>query len=241
MKKILLAIVLILFLPFFIFLIGPSIFLVYLVLIVIATCLEGMSKMEKVILSVVLIIVFSVLLYKAPGIALLLCATGIVVIYNKMKKAGLSAEKAKSGIDVYCQQRFDLIPNLVEVVKGYSEHEKSVFENIAKLRTEYNVTKDLKTAQEINNQLNEVIIRTENYPELKANEQFLNLQKSLVKMENQLQAARRIYNDEVTKYNTVIQIFPNNIVAKIFKFKEMDLFEIHDVAAAQVIKTNFKE
>ena len=212
---------------------------VYFILVVIAFFLERMSKTGKFILSIVLIILFSVLLYKAPVIAVILCAIGIANVYNKMKKASLSAEKAKSGIDVYCQQRFDLIPNLVEVVKGYAENEKSVFENITKLRTEYNVTKDIKTAQEINNQLNEVIIRTENYPQLKANEQFMNLQKSLVKMENQLQAARRIYNDEVTKYNTVIQLFPNNIVAKMFKFKDMDLFEIQDINASKAVKTDF--
>lgn len=149
--------------------------------------------------------------------------------YNKMIKLQNEVKKSKSGIDVYLNQRFDLIPNLVECVKGYAKHEKEIFENIAKLRTEYmNGNKNLKKAEKLNDGLNKILAIAEDYPELKASEQFLNLQKNLSKMESQLQAARRIYNNEVTKYNTNISVVPNNIIAKIFGFKEMDLFEIEE-------------
>ena len=97
--------------------------------------------------------------------------------YNTLVKLKMKVKQAKSGIDVYCQQRFDLIPNLIETVKGYMKHEKEVFDNITRLRTEYNNTKDIKVSQELNRQMNSLIAVAENYPDLKASEQFLNLQR----------------------------------------------------------------
>ena len=146
-----------------------------------------------------------------------------------MLKLRNRVKQAKSGIDVYLNQRFDLIPNLVECVKGYVKHEQEVLENITKMRTEYiNSNKNLKDAEKINNNMNMILAISENYPDLKASEQFLNLQKNLSKMESQLQAARRIYNIEVTNFNTKISVVPNNIIAKIFGFKEEALFEIEE-------------
>ena len=160
---------------------------------------------------------------------------GIIVLiilgmYNSIVRMNNKVKQAKSGIDVYLNERFDLIPNLVECVKGYSKHEKEIFENIVKLRTQYmnNKKTNLKQAEELNNNINKIIAVAENYPELKASEQYLNLQKSLTKMESQLQAARRIYNNEVTKYNTKITTVPSNIIASLFGFKEADLFEIEE-------------
>ena len=160
---------------------------------------------------------------------------GIVILivlgmYNSLVKMRNKVKQAESGIDVYLNQRFDLIPNLVECVKGYSKHEKEMFENIVKLRTEYmnNKGKDFKKAEELNNNMNQVIAVAENYPELKASEQYLNLQKNLSKIESQLQAARRIYNNEVTKYNTKIATVPSNIIASMFGFKEENLFTIEE-------------
>ena len=150
--------------------------------------------------------------------------------YNSLVKMKNKIKQSQSGIDVYLNQRFDLIPNLVECVKGYSKHEKNIFENIVKLRNEYmsNKKTDLKKAEELNNNINKIIAVAENYPELKSSEQYLNLQKNLSKIESQLQAARRIYNNEVTKYNTKIATVPTNIVANIFRFKEADLFTIEE-------------
>ena len=154
----------------------------------------------------------------------------IFLMYNSLVKLRNKVKQAKSGIDVYLNQRFDLIPNLVECVKGYSKHEKEIFENIVNLRTQYmnNKNNNLKQAEELNNNMNQIIAVAENYPELKASEQYLNLQKNLSKIESQLQAARRIYNNEVTKYNTKIGTVPSNIIANIFGFKEESLFTIEE-------------
>ena len=146
--------------------------------------------------------------------------------YNKLVKLRNKVKQSESGIDVYLNQRFDLIPNLVECVKAYSKHETEVFESVTKLRTIYNETKNLDNASKLNNSLNKLLAIAENYPELKASEQFLNLQRNLTKIESQLQAARRIYNNDVTTYNTKIQTVPTNILAGIFGFKEAQLFQI---------------
>ena len=148
--------------------------------------------------------------------------------YNKLIKQKNLVKQAKSGIDIYLNQRFDLIPNLVECVKAYSKHEKELLENVIKLRTQCIENKNLKLAEELNNNVNKIIAIAEEYPELKASEQFLNLQNNLSKLESQLQAARRKYNNEVTDYNTLINTVPTNILAKIFNFKEADLFTIEE-------------
>ena len=153
----------------------------------------------------------------------------ILVMYNNLVKARNKVKQAKSGIDVYLNQRFDLIPNLVECVKAYSKHEQKIFTDIANLRTKYkHEQKDIVNAKNLNNKMNELIAVAENYPELKASEQYLNLQRNLTKVESQLQAARRIYNTEVTDYNNKIGVVPSNIVASLFGFKEEELFEIEE-------------
>ena len=156
-------------------------------------------------------------------------------MYNKLVKLQNKVKQAKSGIDVYLNQRFDLIPNLVECVKGYIKHEKDLLEKIAKMRSEYmQGNKNLKNAEKINGEINKIIAIAEKYPDLNSSEQFLNLQKSLSKIESQLQAARRIYNNEVTKYNTKINVVPDNIIAKIFRFKEEELFEIEEYKKSNI-------
>ena len=153
----------------------------------------------------------------------------ILAKYNGMVRQKNKVKQARSGIDVYLNERFDLIPNLVECVKGYVKHEKEVLESITKMRAEYmQGNKSLKDAEKINDAMNKILAVAENYPDLKASEQFLNLQKNLSKMESQLQAARRIYNNEVTIYNTKISVVPNNIIANICGFKEEALFEIEE-------------
>ena len=163
-----------------------------------------------------------------PIVLIVIIVLIVFIQYNSITKLKMKVKQSKSGIDVYLQQRFDLIPNLVQVVKGYMNYEKETLEKIMELRTKYNETKDLKTSETLNNQLNNIIAVAENYPELKASEQFLNLQKNLSKIESQLQAARRIYNAEVTNYNDKVTLVPSNIVAKMFGFQEEKLFEIED-------------
>ena len=162
----------------------------------------------------------------------------ILAKYNNLVKARNKVRQAESGVDVYLNQRFDLIPNLVECVKGYSKHEKEIFTEITNLRTTYmKQPKDIKNAEKLNNKMNQIIAVAENYPELKANEQYLNLQKTLT---SQLQAARRIYNTEVTDYNNKIYTVPSNIVAKLFGFKEAKLFEIEEYKKEN-INVNFED
>ena len=161
------------------------------------------------------------------GIILAIIIIYILAKYNKLIKLKNKVKQSESGIDVYLNQRFDLIPNLVECVKGYANHEKSIIENVTKMRSEYMKTnKNLKKAEELNNSMNGILAIAEGYPELKASEQFLNLQKNLSKIESQLQAARRIYNNDVTKYNTKIETVPTNLIAGMFGMKKAELFQI---------------
>lgn len=151
-----------------------------------------------------------------------------IIIYNGIVSLKINVNKSKSGIDVYLQQRFDLIPNLIEVTKEYMNYEKDIIEKITKLRAAYKENKDEEAINELNHEYHNIMATVEDYPELKASEQFLKLQKALIKIESQLQAARRIYNIDVTKYNTKISKFPNNIVAGVFNFKEEALFMLED-------------
>ncbi len=165
------------------------------------------------------------------GIVILVIIILIVFAqYNTLTKLKLKVKQSKSGIDVYLQQRFDSIPNLVNTVKGYMNYEKETFENITKLRNQYNETKDIKVSEDLYNQINKILAVAENYPDLKTSEQFLNLQKNLSKIESQLQAARRLYNNDVTKYNIKISVIPYNIIAMLFGFNEEYLFQIDENA-----------
>ena len=154
----------------------------------------------------------------------------IIFKFNTYIKLKNKIKQSKSGIEVYLNQRFDLIPNLVECVKGYANYEAEILSKISEMRSQYNnqKNKDLKKAAEINNECNRILALGESNPNLKATEQFLNLQKNLTKIESQLQAARRIYNGDVTLYNTTISAFPDNILSKLFGFKQEELFEIEE-------------
>ena len=162
----------------------------------------------------------------------------LLIMYNGLVKKRNAVKQSRSSIDVYLTQRFDLIPNLVECVKGYAKHEETLLESITKLRTEYTVSKDLDKASLLNTQMNKLIAIGENYPDLKASENFLNLQKNLTKMEDQLQAARRLYNMDVTAYNTAIQVFPTNLIASAFHFTEEKLFKLES-GKGENVRINF--
>ena len=152
----------------------------------------------------------------------------VIRMYNKLIKLQNRVKKAKADIEIYLNKRFDLIPNLVETVKGYSKHESKTLEDITALRSNYDNKKDLsiKQAEEMNNKLNKFLAIVENYPDLKANSQYMSLQNELRTIEEQLGRARHVYNDVVTSYNTAIDTVPSNIVASIFAFKKADLFEV---------------
>lgn len=158
----------------------------------------------------------------------------VLITYNSLTKKRLMVKQAKSGIDIYLTQRFDLIPNLVETVKGYCKYEESLLTEITKLRESYKQDKDLNIGEELDKKYYAMLAVVENYPELKANEQFLNLQKNLSKIESQLQAARRIYNSEVTSLNISIASFPSSIIANIANFQEEKLFEANTEARENI-------
>ena len=175
------------------------------------------------------------------GLTILLIVLGIILLWilakrNKFVRLKNSIINAKSTIDVYLKQRFDLIPNLIEVVKGYSKHEEKVFVDVVNARNEYLNSLSLKDATKTNEEMNKLIALAEAMPELKASDQYLNLQKQLVKMENQLQAARRVYNSEVEVYNNAIMVFPANMLAKLFGYKQEKYFELTNQEEAKNIE-----
>ena len=151
-----------------------------------------------------------------------------IIEYNTIKSLQKKVEQSKSAIDVYLNQRFDLIPNLIECVKGYAKHEKELLTAIVEERRVYDNTKSLEMANKLNSHFNTLLALQESYPELKASEQFLSLQDALEKMESQLQAARRLYNGDVTLYNTKITTFPGNLIASTMGAKEIELFVIEE-------------
>jgi LemA protein len=153
----------------------------------------------------------------------------IAISYNDIVNKKFKVDQSKSTIDVYLKKRFDLIPNLIEVVKAYDKHEKKVLEDLAKIRSNYdNSTKEIKEEESIYNSLTKVIGVVEAYPDLKSSNNYLELQKEMSSIENELQATRRIYNQEVYTYNTTIQSFPNNIIASTFKFKVANFFNFDE-------------
>ena len=164
------------------------------------------------------------------------CVTIIVIVllfmiileYNICVRLRNKVKQAESSIDVYLNQRFDLIPNLVECVKGYKIYEERLLTKLVEKRNIYKDNPNLKEATDLNSEMLSLVGVAEGYPSIKANEQFLKLQEALTRMESQLQAARRIYNGDVTVYNIKITSFPTNIIAKIFNFREEDLFEIEE-------------
>lgn len=154
----------------------------------------------------------------------------IIIEYNSIKSLHNKIEQSRSGIDVALKKRFDLIPNLIECVKGYCEHEEKVLVDITKARTEYLSNKDLQTGEIVNNKCNDILLLSEKYPALKSSNQFIELQAALERTENSLSAARRLYNSDVTMYNTKIKVFPVNIIASFMGARSEKFFEVEESA-----------
>ena len=166
-----------------------------------------------------------------------------VFIYNRLITLRNSVKNAWSGIETQLQRRYDLIPNLVETVKGYMAHEREVLESVTKARTAFlNADSVKETAQAENmmvGALKTLFAVSENYPELKASQNFLMLQEELAGTENKVSYARQRYNNSVMDYNTAIQKFPANIFAGMFGFKETDFFEVENEQVRQAVKVEF--
>ena len=166
-----------------------------------------------------------------------------VSIYNSLVGLRNRVKNAWSQIDIQLKRRHDLIPNLIETVKGYMTHERQVMENITKYRSK---AMDANTVGEkaqaeglLSGALGQLRVQVENYPDLKANQNFLALQEELTSTENKISFARQAYNDQVLFYNNKIQMFPSNIVAGMFSFKAEEFFEIEDQTEKAVPKVSF--
>ena len=153
----------------------------------------------------------------------------IFIQYNSLVKSNNLVKEAFSTMDVYLKKRWELVPNLVDTVKGYAKHEKETFSEITKLRTNSYDTMTTNNKINMNEQLTQEISKimaiSENYPELKASDNFSQLSKNLTKIEDDIANSRKYYNGTVRILNNQIQMFPSNIVAKIFGFKQANMFE----------------
>jgi len=171
-------------------------------------------------------------------VVIVVCAGVLFAIYNSLVRLKVRIENAWSQIDVQLKRRHDLIPNLVEAVKGYMQYEKDTLEKVIKARSQAVDASGLKDKAQaesfLTQTLRSLFAVVERYPELKANQNVLKLQEELTSTENKIAFARQYYNDEVRLYNTQIQVVPSNIVANIFGFQAKEFFEIEDAAERQV-------
>lgn len=176
--------------------------------------------------------------------ALVVLGLFIVRTYNSLVVSRNRAKDQWAQVDVQLKKRFDLIPNLVETVKGYAKHEKETFESVIEARNKFNSAntpeEEMQAAGELNAVVSRLFALSESYPELKADKNFLQLQVDLKDTEEKIAYARQFYNDSVLNYMNKLQMFPSNIIASMFKFKEMKFFEVAD-SEKEVPKVTFTE
>ena len=167
----------------------------------------------------------------------------IIAVYNNLVRLRQKVKNSWSQIDVQLQRRFDLIPNLVDTVKAYMEHENEVLTKIAELRTSWanagSVAEKASLDNELSGALKTIMAVSENYPDLKANQNFSELQQELQNTENKISFSRQFYNDSVTMYNTKLEVVPSNIIASMFGFKPEELFKVESEEARKNVKVDF--
>ena len=182
------------------------------------------------LIVVVIIVVFAVLMF--------------VSMYNSLIKLRNQVKNAWSQIDVQLKRRHDLIPNLIETVKGYMTHERETLQNITNARSQAmnatGVADKAKAEGELSGAMSKFFLVVENYPDLKANQNFLALQEELTSTENKISFSRQSYNDQVLFYNNKIQMFPSNILAGMFNFTQEQFFQVEDKADREVPKVSFQ-
>lgn len=182
-------------------------------------------------IAVLFLIIFAVILILAVG------------IYNRLVNLRNRCDNSWAQVDVQLRRRYDLIPNLVETVKGYAQHEKETFQKVTDARAQAlnagNVQEQGQAENMLTGALKSLFAVSENYPELKANQNFMMLQEELAGTESKIAYARQFYNDTVMKFNTKQQVFPSNIIANMFNFQEKDYFEIEEPEAKEPVKVKF--
>ena len=166
----------------------------------------------------------------------------VISMYNGLVNARNKVDNAWSQIDVQLQRRFDLIPNLVDSVKGYMKHEEEVLTKVTELRTSWANASTVGEKAELDNQLSgalkTIMAVSENYPDLKANQNFSELQEELRNTENKISYARQFYNDSVTMYNTKLQVVPTNIIANAFNFSAREVFKVDSAEARKNVRVD---
>ena len=175
---------------------------------------------------------------------LIAIAAIVIVLYNRLAALRVRADAAWADIDAQLKRRYDLIPNLVETVKGYAGHEKGVLEKVTELRSQaiaaQGPAEQAKAENMLTQALRSVFAVAENYPQLRASENFGQLQGTLSEMEDKIQAARRYYNAVVRDYNTRVHIVPSSLVAWMFNFKDREYFELESPEEREAPKVDFK-
>jgi len=177
------------------------------------------------------------------GIVIVLLVLFIIGIYNSLIGLRNQVDNAWSQIDVQLKRRHDLIPNLIETTKGYMQHERGTFEAITNARSQAmgakTVAESAKAEGVLGEALSKFMLVVENYPDLKANQNFLALHEELTSTENKISFARQNYNDQVLFFNNKIQMFPSNFVAGMFTFSKRDFFQVESAAEREVPKVSF--
>ena len=170
-------------------------------------------------------------------------AVVFVLLYNGLVKLKNQLENSFAQIDTQLQRRFDLIPNLVETVKGFAAHESAVFENVTAARAATANARTVAEKAEADNRLTSTLKTlfavSENYPDLRANSNFKELHAELVNTENKIAFSRQFYNDSVNKFNTAIALFPKNIVAAMIKYEKAEYFQVMDATTRGAVKVQF--
>ena len=173
-----------------------------------------------------------------PIVIVILLLVWGVITYNRLVSERLKVKTQWSQIDVVLKQRFDLIPNLVETVKGYAAHEKEALQAVTDARSRYLGAKDaegqMKASTELSGAMGRLMAVAESYPDLKANQNFLHLQQQLAAMEEKLANYRQFYNDTVLRYDRLIETVPTNLIAKMFRFKKEEFFKVEEAEKAKV-------
>lgn len=173
-------------------------------------------------------------------IIIVIIVLALILLYNHLVGLNIRCKNAWAGIDNQLKRRYDLIPNLVEVTKGYANHERETLIEVIKIRNdEGTMNERAKESEEVSNSVKNLLAVAENYPDLKANELFKNLQIELTGTEDKIAFARQFYNDSVQKYNTAIMSFPNNILAKMMNYKEKEYFQVNE-SEKQTVKVDLK-
>ena len=173
---------------------------------------------------------------------IVIVALWIAMTYNKLVSLRMKVKEGFSTIDVFLKKRYDLIPNLVETVKGYAKHEKDTLSQVVEARSKAVSSSPEDKAKyegELSNALSRLLMISENYPDLKADAQFINLQNQLQQIESEIEKSRRYYNGIVREFNTSIQKIPTCIVASMFNFKEEPFFELENKSERENIKVQF--